>query len=186
MLTGPLFKYLSGGLAIALLIFIGLWKMEQRRAIGLSKSLTEERQGRKDDRKTYRDEQAEVKRKNIADVGTLPLRGLRGFLEGLMPDGGGAPGEATEAELAQRGRLACPVDDVAHDAALGYEVQVVHRCGLENRADRPLTGRRDGTRWKAGVGVGVVGVVGDVVDVRGRLGEQFADFDAALAVFGKF
>jgi hypothetical protein len=68
MLTGPLFKYLSGGLAIALLIFIGLWKMEQNRAGRLSREVAQLVELRKSDRARYEAAQAEAERRNKETV----------------------------------------------------------------------------------------------------------------------
>jgi hypothetical protein len=68
MLIGPLFKYLSGGLAIALLIFIGLWKMEQNRAGRLSREVAQLVELRKSDRARYEAAQAEAERRNKETV----------------------------------------------------------------------------------------------------------------------
>ena len=74
MLTGPLFKYLSGGLAIALLIFIGLWKMEQRRGDKFERRVTELTELRKSDRASYEAAQREAKAKNEAEVARIEAR----------------------------------------------------------------------------------------------------------------
>jgi FtsZ-interacting cell division protein ZipA len=74
MLTGPLFKYLSGGLAIALLIFIGLWKMEQRRGDKFERRVTELTELRKSDRASYEAAQREAKAKNEAEVRQIEER----------------------------------------------------------------------------------------------------------------
>ena len=74
MLTGPLFKYLAGGLAIALLIFIGLWKMEQRRGDKFERRVTELTELRKSDRASYEAAQREAKAKNLAEVRQIEER----------------------------------------------------------------------------------------------------------------
>jgi hypothetical protein len=74
MLTGPLFKYLSGGLAIALLIFIGLWKMEQNRAGRLSREVAQLVELRKSDRARYEAAQAEAERRNKETVRQIEER----------------------------------------------------------------------------------------------------------------
>jgi FtsZ-interacting cell division protein ZipA len=74
MLSGPIFKYLSGGLAIALLIFIGLWKMEQRRGDKLERRVVELVELRKADRKAYEAAQAEAERRNKETVQKIEER----------------------------------------------------------------------------------------------------------------
>jgi FtsZ-interacting cell division protein ZipA len=74
MLTGPIFKYLSGGLAIALLIFIGLWKMEQRRAGKLADRVVELTELRKSDRASYEAAQREAELRNKATVQKIEER----------------------------------------------------------------------------------------------------------------
>lgn len=74
MLFSGLWKYTSAGLAIALLIFIGLWKMEQNRAGRLSREVAELTQLRKSDRARYEAAQAEAERRNKETVKKIEER----------------------------------------------------------------------------------------------------------------
>ena len=67
-LLAPFMRYICGGLAIALLIFIGLWKMEQNRAGRLSREVAQLVELRKSDRARYEAAQAEAERKNKETV----------------------------------------------------------------------------------------------------------------------
>jgi FtsZ-interacting cell division protein ZipA len=68
MILAPILKYVTGGLAIALLIFIGLWKMEQNRAGKLANRVAELTELRKSDRARYEAAQAEAERRNKETV----------------------------------------------------------------------------------------------------------------------
>jgi hypothetical protein len=68
VLFTPVLKYVTAGLAIALLIFIGLWKMEQNRAGRLAERNSELVNLRKSDRARYEAAQAEAERRNKETV----------------------------------------------------------------------------------------------------------------------